>query len=121
MTNVVVIDDDRSVCEMIRRSLEKIDLLVSTASRAEEGLNSIRKESPDVVLLDIMLPGTSGLDVFQIDPEIERQQVALALIETGVPGSCGLAGEPTNETVSHVTTAEICVPTWPGTFARCCV
>ncbi len=73
MTNVVVIDDDRSVCEMIRRSLEKIDLLVSTASRAEEGLNSIRKESPDVVLLDIMLPGTSGLDVFQKVRDIDRK------------------------------------------------
>ena len=72
MPNVVVIDDDRSVCEMIRRSLERIDLVVSTVSRADDGLNSIRKESPDVVLLDIMLPGTSGLDVFQKIRDIDR-------------------------------------------------
>jgi len=58
---------------MIRRSVEKIDLVVSSVSRAENGLNSIRKESPDVVLLDIMLPGTSGLDVFQKICDIDRK------------------------------------------------
>ncbi|MEJ7590493.1 MAG: sigma-54 dependent transcriptional regulator [Planctomycetaceae bacterium] len=73
MTNVVVIDDDRSVGEMIRRSLAKIDLTVLTVTKADEGLDSIRKESPDVVLLDIMLPGTSGLDVFQQIREIDRK------------------------------------------------
>lgn len=73
MTNVVVIDDDRSVCEMIRRSLEKINLDVTTASVAADGLNLIRTESPDVVLLDIMLPGTSGLDVFQKIRDIDRK------------------------------------------------
>ena len=73
MTNVVVIDDDRSVCEMIRRSLEKIDLVVSTVATAEDGLNLIRKESPDVVLLDIMLPRTSGLEVFQKIRDIDRK------------------------------------------------
>lgn len=73
MANVVVIDDDRSVCEMIRRSLEKINLTVSAATRAADGLNAIRTESPDVVLLDIMLPGTSGLEVFQKIRDIDRK------------------------------------------------
>lgn len=73
MKHVVVIDDDRSVCEMIRRSLEKIELVVTTTSLAAEGLNLIRTESPDVVLLDIMLPGTSGLDVFQKIRDIDRK------------------------------------------------
>jgi DNA-binding NtrC family response regulator len=73
MSNVVVIDDDRSVCEMIRRSLQKIDLVVSTAATPEEGLRAIRSESPDVVLLDIVLPGTSGLEVFQQIRDIDRR------------------------------------------------
>jgi len=73
MPNVVVIDDDRSVCEMIRRSLEKIDLVVLTVAKPEDGLNAIRKRSPDVVLLDIMLPGTSGLEVFQKIRDIDRR------------------------------------------------
>lgn len=73
MPNVVVIDDDRSVCEMIRRSLEKIDLTVTTAAAPDDGLNAIRKRSPDVVLLDIVLPGTSGLEVFQRIRDIDRR------------------------------------------------
>jgi len=73
MPNVVVIDDDRSVCEMIRRSLEKIFLTVSSVATADDGLTLIRKVSPDVVLLDVMLPGTSGLEVFQKIRDIDRK------------------------------------------------
>ncbi len=73
MPKVVVIDDDRSVCEMIRRSLQKIDLVVSTYATADEGLCAIRSESPDVVLLDIVLPGTSGLEVFETIRGIDRK------------------------------------------------
>jgi two-component system nitrogen regulation response regulator GlnG len=73
MPNVVVIDDDRSVCEMIRRSLEKICLTVSSVATADDGLTLIRKVSPDVVLLDVMLPGTSGLEVFQKIRDIDRK------------------------------------------------
>lgn len=73
MTHVVVIDDDRSVGEMIRRSLAKVELSVLAVTKADEGLTAIRNESPYVVLLDIMLPGTSGLDVFQKIRDIDRK------------------------------------------------
>ncbi len=73
MTHVVVIDDDRSVGEMIRRSLAKVELSVLAVTKADEGLTAIHDESPDVVLLDIMLPGTSGLDVFQKIRDIDRK------------------------------------------------
>lgn len=73
MTHVVVIDDDRSVGEMIRRSLAKVELSMLAVTKADEGLTAIRDESPDVVLLDIMLPGTSGLDVFHKIREIDRK------------------------------------------------
>jgi two-component system nitrogen regulation response regulator GlnG len=73
MAQVLVIDDDRSVGEMIRRSLEKSGLTVLTVLKAEDGLRIIRSEPPEVVLLDIMLPGTSGLDVFQKIREIDRR------------------------------------------------
>ena len=73
MANVLVIDDDRAVGEMVRRSLEKIGLNVLTVMKAVDGINSIRTESPEVVLLDIMLPGISGLDVFQKIREIDRR------------------------------------------------
>jgi DNA-binding NtrC family response regulator len=73
MTHVVVIDDDRSVGEMIRRSLARVELNVMSVTKADEGLEAVRNEKPDVVLLDIMLPGTSGLDVFLKIREIDRK------------------------------------------------
>lgn len=73
MSRVVVIDDDRSVCEMIRRTLEKIDIATVTASTAERGIALIQEDATDVVLLDIMLPGTSGLDVFLQIRAIDRK------------------------------------------------
>jgi len=73
MPNVLVIDDDRSVGAMIRRTLEKTGLTVLTVMKADEGLRMIHSEPPEVVLLDIMLPGTSGLDVFQKIREIDRR------------------------------------------------
>jgi two-component system nitrogen regulation response regulator GlnG len=73
MLNVLVIDDDRSVGEMTKRSLEKTGLTVLTVMKVDDGLRIIRSESPEVVLLDIMLPGTSGLNVFQKIREIDRR------------------------------------------------
>ncbi|MEZ6125068.1 MAG: sigma-54 dependent transcriptional regulator [Planctomycetaceae bacterium] len=73
MPLVVVIDDDRSVCEMVRRSLEKQQIEVISASSAEQGVSDVRKHAPDVVLLDIMLPNVSGLDVFQQVRELDRK------------------------------------------------
>ena len=65
MPTVLVIDDDRTVCHMIRRSLEELDVEVVTAGDADAGLAAVRDRNPDVVLLDIMLPEISGLEVFQ--------------------------------------------------------
>lgn len=73
MANVLVIDDDRSVCEMVTHALRKADLNVVSAMTAPDGLNKLQAEVPEVVLLDIMLPGTSGLDVFQRIHELDRK------------------------------------------------
>lgn len=68
-----MIDDDRSVCELIRQGLGKADITATTAMTAEEGLGKLRSENPEVVLLDIVLPGTSGLDVFKQIQDTDRK------------------------------------------------
>ncbi|MBL8851067.1 MAG: sigma-54-dependent Fis family transcriptional regulator [Planctomycetaceae bacterium] len=74
MGKILVVDDDRSTLHLIEHSLSKADagLEIVTARSAEEGLARARESRPDVVLLDIMLPGASGLEVFQQFQEIER-------------------------------------------------
>ncbi|MCU0876671.1 MAG: sigma-54 dependent transcriptional regulator [Pirellulaceae bacterium] len=65
MPGVLVIDDDRSVVHLIRSACQAIDVEVQSAQSAEEGLALVKQLKPDVVLLDIVLPGCSGLALFQ--------------------------------------------------------
>ena len=65
MPAVLVIDDDRSVLHMIGAAFKDSDVQVLTASNAREGEAAVREKRPDVVLLDIMLPETSGLEAFR--------------------------------------------------------
>ena len=61
MKNVLVIDDDEKICWAFKQFLEDEGYCPITANNAEEGLRCIASDKPDVVLLDINLPGMSGL------------------------------------------------------------
>lgn len=65
MPLVLVVDDDRSLRHMLTQTLEAINLQVVSATTAEEGLKLVSERRPDVVLLDITLPGRSGMDVLR--------------------------------------------------------
>ncbi|QDU09807.1 sigma-54-dependent transcriptional regulator [Gimesia aquarii] len=73
MSKALVVDDDRTVQEMVRRSLEKMSIDVISVDTAEKGVSEIEEQSPEVILLDIMLPGISGLDVFHQIQEADRR------------------------------------------------
>jgi len=63
---VLVVEDDRSiqmVLELVLNRMAKCDVI--TASDGPEGLSKIQKEKPDVVLLDLMLPGMDGFEICQ--------------------------------------------------------
>jgi len=65
MSRILVIDDDRSVRHLITKAFEDTDVEVLPAATAEEGMRLLSDSQFDAVLLDIMLPETSGLDVFE--------------------------------------------------------
>jgi two-component system nitrogen regulation response regulator GlnG len=62
---LLVIDDDRSVRQMIREAFCDTDVQVLAAGTAAEGWNLLITQHPDVVLLDIVLPETPGLKMFE--------------------------------------------------------
>ena len=62
MKNVLVIDDDEKICWAFEQFLESEGYRPSIANNAEEGLRRIAADKPDVVLLDVKLPGMSGLE-----------------------------------------------------------
>ena len=62
MKDVLVIDDDEKICWAFEQFLESEGYHPHIANNAEEGLRRIAADKPDVVLLDVKLPGMSGLE-----------------------------------------------------------
>ncbi len=62
-TRVVVVEDEQSIADPLRSALEREGYMVEVASTGAAGLEAVRRDEPDVVLLDLMLPDIDGRDV----------------------------------------------------------
>ncbi|MCI8649133.1 MAG: response regulator transcription factor [Anaerotruncus sp.] len=67
---ILVCDDDRNICELLRLYLEKDGYTIAIANDGEEALAKFASESPDLILLDIMMP---KLDGWQVCREIRKK------------------------------------------------
>ena len=74
MQRILVVDDDPSVTSVLKRGLSYEGFAVDTAGSGQEGLAAARDRPPDVVILDVMMPGMDGLEVLQrlraADPQL---------------------------------------------------
>lgn len=61
--NILIVDDEEDVLELVRYNLEKNGYKTETASTGEEALAKANARLPDLVILDLMLPGIDGLEV----------------------------------------------------------
>jgi DNA-binding response OmpR family regulator len=77
---ILVVDDDRSILKVLRGYLEKAGYQVLTASDGELALHLLREERPDLVLLDLMLPGRDGREITRIarsDPAVAATPIIM--------------------------------------------
>lgn len=63
--HVLVVDDEPNIVLSLEFLLSQAGFSVTTAGDGDSGLEAARKERPDVILLDIMLPGADGYEVCQ--------------------------------------------------------
>jgi len=63
METVLVIDDDEKITSLVRRSLAFAGYQVRTAADGEAGLNLLMEETPDLIILDVMMPKLDGWEV----------------------------------------------------------
>jgi two-component system, NtrC family, response regulator HydG len=63
--HIIIIDDDVDICALLKRFFERKGYAVSTAFKAQEGLELIRANSYDVLLTDFRLPDMDGLEVIK--------------------------------------------------------
>ena len=77
MTSVLVVDDDQDLAEMLGIVLNGAGIEVDLVSRGDEAVEVFRNSQPDLVLLDIMLPGIDGIEVCR---EIRRQSTRVPIV-----------------------------------------
>ena len=71
MPKILVIDDDKDFQDTTRIVLEKSGFQVAAAYDPEEGLQKVQAESPDLVILDVMMP--SGFEGFEVARNIREE------------------------------------------------
>ncbi|HEX5718941.1 MAG TPA: response regulator, partial [Thermoanaerobaculia bacterium] len=63
---ILLIEDEPDIAEVLQYNLEKEGFQVELAARGDAGLEAVRRESPDLILLDLMLPGLDGLEMTRL-------------------------------------------------------
>jgi CheY-like chemotaxis protein len=63
---ILLVEDDNMVVKMYQKKFEIGGFKLTTASNGKEGMIELKKERPDIVLLDIMMPEMNGLEMMKI-------------------------------------------------------
>jgi len=63
VATILVVDDEEPIQELLRFNLEKEGYRVSVAKDGQEALKHVENDQPDLIVLDLMLPGMDGLEV----------------------------------------------------------
>ena len=96
---ILIVDDDLDLTKALKVTLESENYSVSTASDSIEGMEKVKAEQPDLIILDVMM--STWQDGFEMARELKKDsQDTPILMLTGVKGKTGLdfkstAGDPT--------------------------
>ena len=75
---VLVVDDDANLREILRAKLEAADFVIFEATDGQDAIDKVKKEKPDLVLMDVQMPrmnGITALSKIKADPEIADTKV----------------------------------------------
>jgi len=76
-TTVLLVDDDPQLIRLVRVNLESEDYLVMVAADADSALGILNREMPDLILLDIMLPGLDGYELCRRIREFSKTPIIM--------------------------------------------
>lgn len=82
---VLICDDEEVLRALVRATLDDGTFEVLEAEDGDQSVTLARSEKPDVILLDMMMPGRTGLEVLEViraDPELERTPVVMLTART---------------------------------------
>lgn len=78
---ILIVDDEEDVLELVRYNLDRSGYKIETASSGEEALSKARKSLPDLIVLDLMLPGIDGLEVCRkLKTDVKTEQIPVVML-----------------------------------------
>jgi CheY-like chemotaxis protein len=93
--SILVVDDDPEIVTMLSTRLGKRGYQVATASDGNKAIEMAKKSKPNIVLLDVMMPGKSGWEVARaLKQDPETQDVKIVMVSA--------IGEKTNEITAPI-------------------
>jgi two-component system, OmpR family, alkaline phosphatase synthesis response regulator PhoP len=93
--SILVVDDDPEIVTLLSTRLSRRGYKISTASDGTRALELVKKEMPDLVLLDVMMPGKSGWEVARALKQDPATQNVKIMMVTAI-------GEKTNEITAPI-------------------
>ena len=79
MTKLLVVDDENEICEFLKSFFEERNYTVSVANSGEQALEVIKHDKPQVVLLDIKMPGMDGIQTLR-EIKIKHGKVKVIMV-----------------------------------------
>lgn len=81
MPRILVVDDEKSIVELIKFNLEREGFQVLTAFDGNEALEKARREKPELIILDVMLPGIDGIEVCRsLSQDVNTRQIPIIML-----------------------------------------
>ena len=80
---IVVIDDEQGVTELLQKVFTMDGYIVRTENYSEKGLELVKNEKPDIVLLDIKMPNIDGIEVLSRIKETEKDVIVIMITGYG--------------------------------------
>src|SRR4051812_34870247 len=62
VTKILLVDDEQDILDFLSYNLEKEGFLVDTATNGKDAINKANKQKPDLIVLDVMMPGMDGIE-----------------------------------------------------------
>lgn len=82
--NILLIEDDKTLCQIYQLNLELAGFKIEMAHDGKVGLVYALNHQPDLIILDLMLPGVNGLELLKIIKEKENTKAIPVLVLTNL-------------------------------------
>jgi len=73
MTRILIVDDEIDVCDFVKNFFEERDFQVYTALNGNDAIRIVRKDKPELILLDVRMKGMDGIETLKKIREVDKK------------------------------------------------